>query len=350
VAIGLICRHCGTRLKVAEKAAGKLGKCPRCKKAIRVPKAVAPDAHFCDRCEKNLGEEPDIHLVTGKIYCGDCYAKIEGKKKRKTGDPVLDQIGLDIPGLVVLHGKDQRKMGRVLQDVSAKKDFKDKGDELDRSRAPVAAKEPVEDEPVSPEEAVAAGIAMPPPPPEPAEVEERPAPPAEKPPVKAPQEPPAEAPAPPVKLAKGQRAADFVLTKLLTEQGIVLEGELELALQYQKGIGKRLIPVLDDLKLTSEEEIARTIGENTGLERCSPGELDMAPHVEDLLDDEIISTYEVIPLSRDGDTLVAAFPNPLDVNAVKGVREALGVRVIPKVCTWSQYTEARRSLRDRLKG
>jgi hypothetical protein len=356
VAIGIICRNCGARLKVAEKAVGKLGKCPKCKQAIRVPKTVSPQAHFCDRCEKTLAEEKDIHLVAGKIYCGKCYEKIQGKKKR-TGDPILDEIGFNIPGMVVLRGSDQRKMGRMLQDVSAKKDFKDKSGEAAKSRVPVAEEdspqEEHEDEPVSPEEAAAAGIAVAPPPSEPPAVEEAP-PEAEKKPVESEKKPPPvieppteKAPEPPAKLGKGQRPADPLLTKLLIEQGVVLDGELELALQYQTGLGKRLIPVLDDLKLTSEEDVARAIAESTGLERCPPGELDVAVHVEDMLDDEIMGRYEVVPLSREDDALIAAFPNPLDTNAVKGVRDAVGMRVIPRVCTWTQYTEARHALKTR---
>ncbi len=306
MAIGLICRHCGARLKVAESAAGKLGKCPKCKKKIRVPKIASPDAHFCDRCEKSLADEEGLSLVEGKAYCSDCLRRMQAKKK--TGDPVLDQLGIDIPGAVVLRGKDQRKIGRMLQDVAAKKDYKVKTSHVAGPEAP-------------------------------AEVEEKPPPEEPQPP-----EPPV-----PAKLAKGQRPADAKLIQLLVAQGVVLRGELELALQYQKGLGKRLIPVLDDLKLTSEEEVARTISQNTGLEICPEGELEIAPGVQDLMDDELMSHYEVIPLRRDGDTLVVALPNPLDVTSIKEMRDALNSRIIPRVCTWLQYTGARRLLRTRSK-
>ena len=327
MSIGIICRHCGTRLKVAESAAGKLGKCPKCKEAIRVPKAVSPEAHFCDSCGKSLAKETDIHLVSGKIYCGKCFEEIDGNKIKTTGDSILDQIGIDIPGLVVLRGKEQRQMGRMLQDVSAKKDFKVKTGKLAKPETP---EPPAGTEPARvAEEQVAEATESP------AEAEVEPV--EETPP----------APAAPDGLTKGQRAADSLLTKLLSDQGVVLEGELELALQYQRGLGKRLIPVLDDLKLTSEVEIVKTIAESTGLERCPEGELDIADGMELLLDDEILSHYEVIPLESEGDALVVAFPNPLDVTAVQELRDALDTRVIPKVCMWSQYTEARLKLRDR---
>ena len=375
MSIGLICRHCGARLKVPEKAAGKLGKCPKCKEKIRVPKAVAPDAHFCDRCQKNLGEEPDVHLVEGKAFCGDCYEKMHGKK---SGDPVLDQIGIDIPGLVVLRGKEQRQMGRMLKDVTAKKSFKKDEESAEDTEAAAVAEQPTEPAPAEAEEApssdstvvesppAAEEKAAPqaeesafieesaPAPEEPPAAEE---PPAEKPaeePAPAPEEPapePEPEPAPaaeappaaePTELAKGQRPSDSKLIALLVEKGVVLEGELELALQYQKGLGKRLIPVLDDLKLTSEEDIAGAVAESTGLEICEAGELEIAENVNGLLDDELMGQFEVIPLRHDGDSLVAAFPNPLDTDGVKQLRDILDLRIVPRVCTWSQYTGGRR--------
>jgi hypothetical protein len=367
VSIGIICRHCGARLRVPEKAAGKLGKCPKCKEKIRVPKAVGPEAHFCDRCEKNLGEESDVHIVEGKIFCGDCYEKTHAQK---SGDPVLDQIGLNIPGLVVLRGKEQRQMGRMLKDVTAKKHFKEEEKPAEGDGATAAADQPEEPAPAETgQEAPAADTAAadqaaaaaeeaedfleeapplqeaPPPPPEAVEV---PKPPVEKPapePAPAPvqEQPAAEAPAvEPAALGKGQRPSDKNLIDLLVEKGVVLEGELELALQYQRGLGKRLIPVLDDLKLTSENDIAGAVAESTGLELCPEGELEIAENVHGLLDDEIMGQFEVIPLRHDGDSVVAAFPNPLDADGIKQLREILGLRIVPKVCTWSQYAGGRR--------
>ncbi len=369
MSIGLICRHCGARLKVPEKAAGKLGKCPKCKEKIRVPKAVAPDAHFCDRCQKNLGEEPDVHLVEGKAYCGDCYEKMHGQK---SGDPVLDQLGLNIPGLVVLRGKEQRQMGRMLKDVTAKKHFKEDDQADEGEEATAVAERPAEHAPVEAEEesgaddtavqetaaeqeaSIAQAQTEAPAQPEPAEEEPalletvetgEPAEPEPE-PEPAAEEQETAAPAPPAaapqKLSKGQRPSDSKLIDMLVEKGVVLEGELELALQYQKGLGKRLIPVLDDLKLTSEEDIAGAVTESTGLESCPAGELEIAENVHGLLDDELMSRFEVIPLRHDGDSVVAAFPNPLDTEGVKQLREILGLRVVPRVCTWSQYTGGRR--------
>jgi hypothetical protein len=373
VSIGIVCRNCKARLKVAESAAGKLGKCPKCKQPVRVPKLVAPEAHFCDGCGKSLAEEEDLHSEKGKIFCGQCFKKLHGGGS--ADENILEQIGLNIPGLVIVRGKQERQMARMLKDVAAKKEHK-KGatrkTEKPAQEEPAPAEEPAqaeaEFEPLTEEELAehtppekAPEELEPAPPltddeefiegaPEPEPAAEEPAPEPEPEQVEAPPapEPAVEAPpAPAPKLGKGQRPADAALIKLLVDNSIVLEGELELALQYQRGLGKRLIPVLDDLKLTSEEDIAKTISDNTGLELCPPGELKVADNVRTLLDDEIIGMHEGIPLARDETSLAVAFPNPLDAAAIKELRAALGVRVIPKVCTWTQYVESRATLKPR---
>jgi hypothetical protein len=303
---------------------------------------------------------------------------------QKSGDPVLDQIGLDIPGLVVLRGKEQRQMGRMLKDVTAKKTFKKGEEPAEGGEAATVAEKPAEPAPAETGEAPATDstvIEQPPaaeekvtPPVEEAPPTEEPAPAPEEPPAEEPapepektaeaetppveepapepaveepaQEPAPPAPAEPTKLVKGQRPSDSKLIDLLVEKGVVLEGELELALQYQKGLGKRLIPVLDDLKLTSEEDIAGAVGESTGLEICEAGELEIAENVNGLLDDELMGQFEVIPLRHDGDSIVAAFPNPLDADGVKQLRDILNLRIVPRVCTWSQYTGGRRHFKS----
>jgi hypothetical protein len=58
--------------------------------------------------------------VGKRILCNVCYAKEFGLAQEKSGDPILDQIGLNIPGLVVLKGKEERYIGRLLQDQTAR--------------------------------------------------------------------------------------------------------------------------------------------------------------------------------------------------------------------------------------
>jgi len=150
-------------------------------------------------------------------------------------------------------------------------------------------------------------------------------------------------------LGKGQRAADIFLLRLLTEQEILNEKNITAIMSYQKAVGKRLIPLMRDINLISEEDIVEAICKTTGFEPCPPGKLEIAKTVQDLLDDKTMSRFDAIALEEQEKGVVVALTNPLDVSAVAKLREILGKNVIPRVCAWSQYTSGRRFIKDTLK-
>ncbi|TET36685.1 MAG: hypothetical protein E3J72_07980 [Planctomycetota bacterium] len=75
---------------------------------------------FCQDCNRELLQTEPIQKVGYDLLCGDCYNIRFGYTNQKTGDNVLDEIGLNIPGLVVLRGQQEREIGRLMQDASAK--------------------------------------------------------------------------------------------------------------------------------------------------------------------------------------------------------------------------------------
>jgi hypothetical protein len=256
VAISIICINCGARIKVPESAAGKLGKCSKCKQVIRVFETASLQAHVCDQCGKSLAREKQVHKVPGKVYCGECFAKIKSGSIELT-DAVFEKV----------EGGAR---------ASAKKTRTTRKTRL---------------------------------------------------------------------LPKGQRKADIFLIRLLEERGVLKESDIDPLLEYQKQLGKRFIPLVRDINLISEDSIANAISETCGIERCPHGDLELAEDVEDTIDMKTMERYDVIALRREDDTLVVAMPNVLDISAFKALREALGLRIIPKVCTWSQYTKGRHLLK-----
>jgi len=256
MAIGLICINCGAKIKVPESAAGKMGKCPKCKEVIRVFETASLSAHICDQCGKSLAGEKTAHKHSGKLYCGQCFTKLQ-RGKLKKGTEAVKPFDLEV--------------GKSSEVPAPKKGTR--------------------------------------------------------------------------KLGKGQRAADKFLIRLLEEQNIIKASDIEPMLKYQVALGKRFIPLVRDVNLTSEEGIVKTISETTGIAACPPGELEVSDVVLDLLNEGAMDNYDVLPLSREGDKVILAFPNPLDINAIQKLGLELGLRVVPQVCTWSQYKKGRLGLR-----
>jgi hypothetical protein len=78
---------------------------------------------YCQDCNREITIQEPINKVGRDILCSDCYNARFGLGAQ-TGDPILDAIGLNIPGLVVLKGKQEREIGRLMQDASAKEEHK----------------------------------------------------------------------------------------------------------------------------------------------------------------------------------------------------------------------------------
>jgi DNA-directed RNA polymerase subunit M/transcription elongation factor TFIIS len=125
VAIGLICNRCGARLKVPEKFAGEYGECPQCHSRIKIP-SLPPETevHFCDNCESTVYATDTAHIHSGKLLCQKCYEEATGAKPRKATEPALSQLDVNVPDMVVLRGKEERKTARLLRDVAAKEEFR----------------------------------------------------------------------------------------------------------------------------------------------------------------------------------------------------------------------------------
>jgi hypothetical protein len=125
VAIGLICNKCGARLKVPEKFAGEYGECPNCQARIKIP-ALPPEAevHFCDNCEGTVYATDTAHIHLGKLLCQKCYEEATGLKPKKATEPALERMDVNVPNMVVLRGKEERRTARVLRDAAAKEQFR----------------------------------------------------------------------------------------------------------------------------------------------------------------------------------------------------------------------------------
>jgi len=79
---------------------------------------------YCAVCNRELTQAEPMNKVGPDILCTTCNNKRFGLRQTKTGDSVLDEIGLNIPGLVVLRGKQEREIGRLMQDASAKEEHR----------------------------------------------------------------------------------------------------------------------------------------------------------------------------------------------------------------------------------
>lgn len=129
--------------------------------------------------------------------------------------------------------------------------------------------------------------------------------------------------------------------EMLVEAGALSEDVLQLALEQQKGKGKRLGAVLEEMGVVSEQDIAAVLSRQFGIKMVR----DFAKYAfaEDLLrlvDGEKAHEALIFPLKKDERTLYLAMVNPLDMATLDDLSFRTGLRIIPCVTTPSEIHAA----------
>ncbi len=162
-------------------------------------------------------------------------------------------------------------------------------------------------------------------------------------PVRAP-----ETTAPPAPTA-GRRAAKpggpglarrEALGGILVRMGVLNEKQLEQALEVQARTGERLGRVLVRMGLVTEEDLAKAIGVQWGYPFVSLSTVPVDPEVVRLVPQHIASRHKVLAFARNGDKLVVALVDPLNLFALDDVRLVTGLDVEARITTEDELMQA----------
>jgi general secretion pathway protein E len=125
-----------------------------------------------------------------------------------------------------------------------------------------------------------------------------------------------------------------LLGKILLEQGGVTPAQIEQALSRQREEGLRLGEALLAMKAISEEDLARALASQLGLDygRDLPKAEDVDVGLVEKLPINFAKQYKVLPLARVGDDQIAVvLADPLAVHVLDDVRALLGLEPVPVV-------------------
>jgi type II secretory ATPase GspE/PulE/Tfp pilus assembly ATPase PilB-like protein len=118
------------------------------------------------------------------------------------------------------------------------------------------------------------------------------------------------------------------LGRILISHGAVSEEQLDAALAYQQVHNCRLGQALVRMGLCTELEIARALAEQMELPFIDLQQTPPAPRILRLLSKEIAEDYGVVPVRMEGERLVVAARNPLDIRLDEVIRKATGLSVL----------------------
>lgn len=124
--------------------------------------------------------------------------------------------------------------------------------------------------------------------------------------------------------------------EILLQRSVVTKEQLEEALKIQEMILKPIGKILIDMEVTTETQIAEALAEQRGFARISLKEYRVSKPAVKLFPMAMARLHKALPIDFEGEKIVLAMADPLDVYAIDDVRMITGREVKPVVCTESE--------------
>lgn len=127
--------------------------------------------------------------------------------------------------------------------------------------------------------------------------------------------------------------AYFKLGDLFVNIGLITQEQLDEALKYQKGTGKRLGSVLIELGIVTERQVIEALQIQLGIEFIDLSNTVIPAEMAHILSKNIAKKHNVVPVRTAKDTLYLAMSDPMNFVAIEDVKRATRKKVIPIIAT-----------------
>ncbi len=128
--------------------------------------------------------------------------------------------------------------------------------------------------------------------------------------------------------------------QILVGARLISEEQLEIALESQLESGLPLGQALLDLGFITEDELARTLAVQKGLQLIDLANYKIEPLAATSISEKIARRYSVVPVGFEDGHLLVAMANPLNVHAMDDIAVITGYPVEPMVATESDIAAA----------
>lgn len=117
--------------------------------------------------------------------------------------------------------------------------------------------------------------------------------------------------------------------ELLLEHGVITVDQLNHALRVQQEKGGRLGKILQDLGYIRTETLYKVLEQQLGVPYVDLRRYPVNPSVSQMISASLARRYRVLPIEREGDLIVLAMVDPLNVFEADEISQILGVPVKP---------------------
>jgi type IV pilus assembly protein PilB len=130
------------------------------------------------------------------------------------------------------------------------------------------------------------------------------------------------------------------LGDLLVADGVINKGQLERALEEQRGTREKLGSLLVRLGLVAEDELIGFLSRQYAVPSITLSQLDIDPEVLALVPVAMAKKYEILPIERRGHQLTLAMADPTNVFAIDDVAFLTALEVVAVVAAQSAIRKA----------
>jgi len=119
------------------------------------------------------------------------------------------------------------------------------------------------------------------------------------------------------------------LTEILINNKLITAENLQQALKEQTAKGGKLSDIIVKLKFVKENELINTLSEGLGLPLIDLKRFKIDLDIVKIIPIEIAKHYQIIPVSKMGDTITLAMADPLNIFAIDHVQSLTGFKINP---------------------
>ncbi|MBI1841061.1 MAG: Flp pilus assembly complex ATPase component TadA [Verrucomicrobia bacterium] len=133
---------------------------------------------------------------------------------------------------------------------------------------------------------------------------------------------------PPLAKSFGERIAEA-----LVADGLIHEKQVEELLEQQKQKGTRLIKLIAEKGLVSEQDMTVSMGRVLGVAPINLSRVAIPADIADIVPRDVALSHKVIPIARIENKLMLAMADPLNVLAIDDIRRITKLEVTPMIAS-----------------
>ncbi|OGX17282.1 MAG: hypothetical protein A3K83_05070 [Omnitrophica WOR_2 bacterium RBG_13_44_8b] len=130
------------------------------------------------------------------------------------------------------------------------------------------------------------------------------------------------------------------LTEIFINNKLITREQLDRALEVQKEKGGKLSDIIVSLKFMKEDVLISTLSEELGLPLIDLKRFNIDNEIIKIIPSDIARHYQIIPVSKIGDTITLAMADPLNIFAIEHVAVLTGFKINPIISSAQDITQA----------